>query len=109
MPEPTTVSVLPVLYPAIAEAARRAGANAVALVDVGSPTGLNLHVDGVGITYSNGQSLGDPSSPVQLSSLMRGRPVPERAIPAVVARIGVARAGTGPDPVEAGTALASTA
>jgi hypothetical protein len=104
MPEPTTVSVLPVLYPAIAEAARRAGADAVALVDVGCPAGLNLYVDRVGITYSNGQSLGDPSSPVQLSSLMKGRPVPERAIPAVVARVRVDR-----DPVEAETALPSPA
>ena len=62
-----------VLYPAIAEAARRVGANAVGLIDVGCSAGLNLNVDRVGITYSNGQSLGDPSSPVQLS-LRRGRP-----------------------------------
>jgi hypothetical protein len=52
-----------VLYPAIAEAARRVGANAVGLIDVGCSAGLNLNVDRVGITYSNGQSLGDPSSP----------------------------------------------
>src|SRR5680860_1485356 len=49
-----------VLYPAIAEAARRVGANAVGLIDVGCSAGLNLNVDRVGITYSNGQSLGDP-------------------------------------------------
>jgi hypothetical protein len=91
MSGPAAVSVVPVLYPAIAEAARRAGANAVGLIDVGCPAGLNLHVDRVGITYSNGQSLGDPSSPVQLSSIMRGRPVPERAIPEVVARVRVDR------------------
>lgn len=39
------------------------GANAVGLIDVGCSAGLNLNVDRVGITYSNGQSLGDPSSP----------------------------------------------
>jgi len=79
-----------VLYPAIAEAARRAGANAVGLIDVGCSAGLNLNVDRVGITYSNGQSLGDPSSPVQLScSVVGGRPVPTRAIPGVIARVGV--------------------
>src|SRR5262245_41787725 len=79
-----------VLYPAIAEAARRAGANAVGLIDVGCPAGLNLHVDRVGITYSNGQSLGDPSSGVQLSSsIAGGRPIPARAMPEVVARVGV--------------------
>ncbi|MFY9932381.1 MAG: DUF2332 domain-containing protein, partial [Streptosporangiaceae bacterium] len=79
-----------VLYPAIAEAARRAGANAVGLIDVGCSAGLNLNVDRVGITYSNGQSLGDPSSPVQLSSSIVGdRPIPARAMPEVVARVGV--------------------
>jgi len=79
-----------VLYPAIAEAARRAGFSAVGLIDVGCSAGLNLNVDRVGITYSNGQSLGDPSSPVQLScSIVGGRPVPTRAMPEVVVRIGV--------------------
>ncbi len=79
-----------VLYPAIAEAAHRVGANAVGLIDVGCSAGLNLNVDRVGITYSNGQSLGDPSSPVQLSSsIVGGRTLPARAMPEVVARVGV--------------------
>ena len=79
-----------VLYPAIAEAARRVGADAVGLIDVGCSAGLNLNVDRVGITYSNGQSLGDPSSPVQLSSSIVGdRPIPTRATPEIVARVGV--------------------
>jgi hypothetical protein len=79
-----------VLYPAIAEAARRAGADAVGLIDVGCSAGLNLSVDRAGITYSNGQSLGDPSSPVQMSSLIAGdRPIPALAIPEVIARVGV--------------------
>ena len=79
-----------VLYPAIAEAARRAGASAVGLIDVGCSAGLKLNVDRVGITYSNGQSLGDPSSPVQLACSFRGeRPIPARAMPGVVARVGI--------------------
>ncbi len=79
-----------VLYPAIAEAARRVGANAVGLIDVGCSAGLNLNVDRVGVTYSNGQSLGDPSSPVQMSSSIVGnRPIPTQAIPEVVARVGI--------------------
>jgi hypothetical protein len=79
-----------VLYPAIAEAARRAGAQAVGLIDVGCAAGLNLQVDRVGITYGNGRSLGDPSSAVQLSpSVVGGRPVPARAMPEVLARVGV--------------------
>ena len=78
------------LYPAIVEAARRVRANAVGLIDVGCAAGLNLNVDRVGITYSNGQVLGDPSSPVQLSSsIVGGRPIPTRAMPEVVARIGL--------------------
>jgi hypothetical protein len=57
---------------------------------VSGSAGLNLDVDRVGITYSNGQSLGDPSSAVQLSSsIVGGRTIPTRNIPAVVARIGV--------------------
>jgi hypothetical protein len=79
-----------VLYPAIAEAAHRAGADAVGLIDVGCSAGLNLNADRIGITYSNGQSLGDPSSPVQLaSSIVGDRPIPTRALPEVVARVGV--------------------
>jgi hypothetical protein len=79
-----------VLYPAIAEAARRAGAKAIGLISVGCSAGLNLNVDRVGITYGNGPSLGDPSSPVQLRSrIAHNRPVPARALPEVVARIGV--------------------
>ena len=85
-----------VLYPALAEAARRVGAQAVGLIDVGCSAGLNLNVDRVGLTYSNGQSLGDPSSPVQLSaSIVGDRPLPTRALPEVVARVGVDR-----DPVD---------
>jgi hypothetical protein len=79
-----------VLYPAIAEAARRVGADAVGLIDVGCSAGLNLNVDRVGITYSTGQSLGDPTSPQQLSSSIGGdRPVPTRAMPEIVIRVGV--------------------
>jgi hypothetical protein len=79
-----------VLHPAIAEAARRVGADAVGLIDVDGSAGLNPHADRVGITYSDGRSLGDPSSPVQLSAAIVGdRPVPTRAVPEVVARIGV--------------------
>jgi hypothetical protein len=79
-----------VLYPAIAEAARRAGATAAGLIDVGCSAGLNLSVDRVGITYSIGPSLGDPASPVQLScSLVGDRPLPTRAMPEVVARVGI--------------------
>ncbi len=85
-----------VLYPTNAEAARRAGAEAVGLVDVGCSAGLDLTVDRMGIAYSDGRRLGDPSSPVQLSStIVGGRSVPARAVPEVVTRIGIDR-----DPVD---------
>jgi hypothetical protein len=81
-----------VLYPAVAEAAHRTGATAVGVIDVGCGAGLNLQVDRMGITYSDGRSLGDPSSPVRLTSTIVGhRPVPARAMPDVVARIGIDR------------------
>jgi hypothetical protein len=80
----------PVLYPVIAEAAHRVGADTVGLVDLGCGAGLDLDVARVGIRYGNGQTLGDASSPVQLSAAVVGhRPVPNRAVPEVVARIGV--------------------
>ncbi|WP_341720691.1 DUF2332 domain-containing protein [Micromonospora sp. FIMYZ51] len=85
-----------VLYPAIAEAARRVGMDAVGLIDVGRAAGLNLNVDRVGITYGNGQSLGDPASAVQRScSLLGDRPVPSRPIPEVRTRLVV-----DPDPID---------
>lgn len=79
-----------VLYPAITEVARRVGVRAIGLIDVGCSAGFNLNVDRAGIAYSNGQSLGDQSSPVQLSASVVGdRPIPTHAMPEVVARIGL--------------------
>ena len=79
-----------VLYPAIAEAAMRAGATHIGLVDVGCSAGLNLSLDRAGITYSNGVSVGDAASPLQLTCELVGeRTVPGRTLPPVVARIGV--------------------
>ncbi len=81
-----------VLYPAIAEAAHRLGAAAVGLVGLGCSAGLDLVVDRVGIGYGDGRTLGDPSSPVRTTcSIVGGRAVPARAVPGVVARIGVDR------------------
>ncbi len=79
-----------VLYPAVAEAARRAGADAVGLVALGSAAGLVLQVDRVDLAYGDGRRLGDPSSPVQVSVAVVGpRPVPATVLPEVVARIAV--------------------
>ena len=79
-----------VLYPAIAEVARRTGAGTVGLIDVGCSAGFNLNVDRAAINYGNEQTLGDPSSPVQVSASVVGdRAIPVHAIPEVVARIGI--------------------
>jgi len=81
-----------VLHPAVAEAAHRVGAEAVGLIGVGSPAGLDLHLDRLGLTYDPGPSLGDPSSAVQLSTPVVGPGrVPARTLPHVLARIGVDR------------------
>jgi hypothetical protein len=89
MPEPTADRCA-VLYPAVAEATHRLGAQAVALIGIGRAAEFDLQVDRVGITYSNGQVLGDPSSAVQLTAAVVGdRPLPTRAIPEVVARLAV--------------------
>ncbi|MEV5967966.1 DUF2332 domain-containing protein [Kribbella sp. NPDC051952] len=81
-----------VLYPAVAEVAWRAGAGAVGLIDVGCSAGLNLCVDRVGVAYGNGQSLGDPLSPVQVvASVVGDRAIPTRAMPEVVVRVGIDR------------------
>jgi hypothetical protein len=85
-----------VLYPAIAEAARRLGAEAIGLIDVGPAAGLNLNVDRIGVTYGNGEQLGDPDSPVQFScSIVGQQRIPTSGVPEVVARICVAE-----DPVD---------
>jgi hypothetical protein len=79
-----------VLYPAIADAARRAGATATSLIDVGCGAGFDLGVDRVDIRYDNGQELGDQQSPVRLTARVVGdRPIPTRALPGVVMRIGI--------------------
>ncbi|MCE7082065.1 DUF2332 domain-containing protein [Streptomyces sp. ST2-7A] len=79
-----------VLYPAIAEAARRTGASAVGLIDADCSAGFNLTVDRVRVTYGDGVSLGDPFSPVRIpASIVAGRSVPTRAMPRVVTRIGI--------------------
>ena len=79
-----------VLYPAIAEAARRCDASSVALIDVGCSAGLNLQVDRIGVRYSGGTVLGDAASPVQLECDEVGpNALPATPIAPVVARIGV--------------------
>ncbi|MCE0538067.1 DUF2332 domain-containing protein [Kineosporia rhizophila] len=85
-----------VLWPVIAEAAHRAGAETVGLVDVMCSAGLNLNVGRVGIAYSNGQFLGDATSPVQLAASVVGKaPLPTWPMPRVAARVGL-----DPDPID---------
>jgi hypothetical protein len=94
-----------VLYPVIAEAAQRVGAQRVGLVDVGCSAGFNLSVDRIGITYRNGRNtagrrpvvedvraMGDLASAVQQSASVVGPGlVPTRHLPEVVARMGIDR------------------
>jgi hypothetical protein len=88
VPSPPTPQPLAALVPAIAEAARRGRADALGLVDIGDPSGRNLLVDRACVTYVGGPVVGDPSSPLQLTCVVRGdHQVPAREVPPVVARI----------------------
>ena len=78
-----------VLYPAIAEAARRVGADAVGLIDVGGSAGLNLQVDRIGITYDNGRSWATRRLPCSCRRRSWETGPSARAIPEVVTRVGV--------------------
>ncbi|GAB98696.1 hypothetical protein GONAM_02_02200 [Gordonia namibiensis NBRC 108229] len=82
-----------VLYPAIAEVARRLDAEYLGLIDVGRPLGLNLIVDRVGISYGGDQHLGDASSPVQVDcSVVGDGRVPRTPLPEVDVRMILDRA-----------------
>jgi hypothetical protein len=85
-----------VLYPAIADAARRAGAGQIGLIDVGRSAGLNLTVDRVGIAYGNGQVLGDPGSGVRVTASVVG----DRSLNAVPMPEVAVRVAVGPDLVD---------
>jgi hypothetical protein len=92
-----------VLYPAVVEAAQRAGAEAVGLVDLSGSGTLNLQLDRVGITYGDGVRLGDPAAGDQVAvSLVGHRVVPTRALPEVVFRERVDPAGLETLPVVLG-------
>ncbi|HEY3508946.1 DUF2332 domain-containing protein [Kribbella sp. NPDC051137] len=79
-----------VLYPAVTEVARRVGADAIGLIDVGRAAALNLTVDRVGISYGNGQFLGPAESAVQvLASVVGDGLLPSTVMPEVVARVAV--------------------
>ena len=80
-----------VLLPAFAVAMAQDPARPLSLVEIGASAGLNLLWDRYSYTYSDGQRWGDPDSPVQLSSVIRGRlrpPLPG-SIPQVVFRVGL--------------------
>lgn len=79
------------LLPAFALAAQRAGAQPLALVEIGASAGLNLLWDRYGYDYGSAGRAGDEQVPVQLRCLVEGalRPPIPRRLPAVAARIGI--------------------
>lgn len=79
-----------VLFPAFAHVARRARKDALALVEVGASAGLNLYWDRFRYVYDD-EVYGDPDSPVEIRSEIRGEtrpPLPESP-PTVRDRIGI--------------------
>lgn len=79
------------LLPAFATVAALANNQALALVEIGPSAGLNLLWDRYGYDYGDGQLIGDPAAPLQLSTELRGTlkpPIPA-TLPVVVWRVGV--------------------
>ncbi|MEO9328903.1 DUF2332 family protein [Gordonia aurantiaca] len=85
-----------VLHLTVAEAARRAAADRVALIDVGRPAGLNLGVDRVAISY-DGTPVAAAASPVQVEcSVVGDESIPMTPLPVVEQRMVVHRAPLNP-------------
>ena len=80
-----------VLLPAFHEAMGKDKDRPLSLVAIGASAGLNLFWDRYYYYYSDGRHWGDPDSPVQLSSVIRGdrRPPLPDSIPQVVSRVGI--------------------
>ena len=86
--DPEQTSHLAVLHAAVAEAAFRAGAKSVGLVDLTQTPGMNLELGSVGVTYSDGARRGDMEAAIQLTCRVVGdRTVPDRDLPTIGAKL----------------------
>lgn len=83
----TGLSHLAVLRAAVAEAASRARADAIGLVDLAREPWRNLDVDEVAVAYGGGPEAGDGAGPRVRCRLVGARPVPAREPPAVAAKL----------------------
>ncbi len=79
------------LAPALSLVYRESGDRPLALVEIGASAGLNLFWDRYRIEYSDGGTLGDPSSALLLSTEMHGTSLPPNLPqrPEVASRIGL--------------------
>lgn len=83
----TGLSHLAVLRAAVAEAASRARADAIGLVDLAREPWRNLDVDEVAVAYGGGPEAGDGAGPRVRCRLVGARPVPAREPPAVATKL----------------------
>lgn len=83
----TGLSHLAVLRAAVAEAASRARADAIGLVDLAREPWRNLDVDEVAVAYGGGPDAGGGACPRVRCRLVGARPVPAREPPAVAAKV----------------------
>lgn len=83
----TGLSHLAVLRAAVAEAASRARADAIGLVDLAREPWRNLDVDEVAVAYGGGPDAGGGACPRVRCRLVGARPVPAREPPAVAAKL----------------------
>lgn len=61
----------------------------VALIDVGTSSGLNLLLDSYGYKYSNGLAAGDPKSELNITCEVRGKDFQVSKLPKITQRIGI--------------------
>ena len=86
---------------------RMAPARRLALIDVGTGSGLGLHFDRYHVDLGAGRQFGPPESPVQLTSTVRGDPPLPPGTPEVARRIGIDAAPIDLDDLESRAWLAA--
>jgi hypothetical protein len=79
------------LMPAFCVVARRVGSQPLSLVEAGASAGLNLLWDLYRYDYGEGRKFGNPASPVEITSALRGdlRPDIPNKFPEVAFRLGI--------------------
>lgn len=76
------------LLPAVMQVTKSVGSE-IALIDVGTSSGLNLLLDLYYYKYSDGQTVGNPKSQLQIECKVEGEKLPLSRMPQIKQRIGI--------------------